>query len=210
MPPHIYFVEGNIGSGKTHFLKMIERCYHDKYQVIKEQVHWKNHNDKDGKNITTLIKEDHKKYAHTCQVMSIIGRMEMLEKIDMTKECVFIDQSIWSDRFVFSKLWYDLGMIGDIDYQLYVRYFEWFARNSVPPHTFIYFKCPVEVLLASEHNTISEDYLQHIESNYQEMFNSMRTTDSIITIESYDVNTFEDFEEMIKEIFFEEDFYYDV
>ena len=50
--PKIIFVEGNIGTGKSTFLKMIEKCYNDKYQVIYEPVDlWTNFKDSKGKNI---------------------------------------------------------------------------------------------------------------------------------------------------------------
>ena len=50
--PKVYFIEGNIGTGKTTFCKQIENLNLDEVQVIYEPVdEWMQTIDKDGKNI---------------------------------------------------------------------------------------------------------------------------------------------------------------
>ena len=67
--PIVYFVEGNIGTGKSTFLKMIEKCYPDDCQVIYEPLDtWTSFKDKEGVNILGHFYKDPKRYAYTFQI----------------------------------------------------------------------------------------------------------------------------------------------
>ena len=123
--PHIFFVEGNIGTGKSTFLSMIEKFYPDRCQVIYEPLDiWIDFKDNSGKNILAYFYEDPKRYAYTFQSIAFISRISKLKEIDNTKEFIFIERSIWADKNVFAKNCFETGCLNDIEYMLYNKWFD--------------------------------------------------------------------------------------
>lgn len=98
MTPKLIFVEGNIGTGKTTFLKNISSDYY-KIQVLFEPVdEWI----KSG--MLGKFYENPEKYNLMFQVYCLFTRMKQYEKIDSTADYVFIERSILCDCNVFAKM----------------------------------------------------------------------------------------------------------
>lgn len=176
--PHVFFVEGNIGTGKSTFLSMIEKVYPNLIQVIYEPLDlWLEFQDKDGKNILQYFYEDSKRYAYTFQNIAFISRVEKLGEIDMTKKYVFIERSIWSDRNIFAKNCYDNGLMSEIEFTLYNKWFDWLSKNLKMDFTysFIYLQVNPEVSFErmnernrKEENKISLEYLAQISQKHDD------------------------------------------
>lgn len=176
--PKIYFVEGNIGTGKSTFLNMIESLHNEKYQVIYEPVDvWTNFKDTSGKNILQYFYEDPKRFAYTFQNTAFVSRVEKLREIDKTKEAVFIERSIWSDKNVFAKNCFESGMMSEIEYMLYLKWFEWLEENLKFEGTpeFVYLRCSPETSFErmkkrnrSEEIGVSLEYLSQIHQKHED------------------------------------------
>ena len=174
----VYFVEGNIGTGKSTFLKMIETHYPDKCQVIYEPVDtWTSFKDKEGVNILGHFYKDPKRYAYTFQNIAFISKIEKLTEIDYTKEFVFIERSIWSDKKVFAKNCFMYGLMNDIEYQVYNTWFNWIEQNAkIPPaFSFMYLRCSpetsykrVNIRGRAEESGLSLEYLTEIHERHEE------------------------------------------
>lgn len=194
--PKIIFVEGNIGTGKSTFLKMIEKCYgKDKYQVIYEPIDiWTNFKDSEGKNILQYFYDDTKRYAYTFQHIVFLSRVQSLDLIDETKEIVFIERSIYSDKNIFAKNCFEQGMISDIEFQLYQTWFDWFQKKLKDmKYEFLYLKCSPETSYSrmrtrsrNEESKISFDYILQIHNKHQEWIKeeSGKTTMIILNAEA--------------------------
>ena len=172
----IYFVEGNIGTGKSTFLSMIEKTYGDKYQVIYEPVDvWTSFKDKTGKNILQYFYEDPKRFAYTFQNTAFVSRVEKLQEIDRTKEAVFIERSIWSDKNIFAKNCFESGMMSEIEYMLYEKWFSWLEKNlTIGDYQFIYLKCSPKTSFErmkernrNEETGVSLDYITQIHNQHE-------------------------------------------
>ena len=176
--PIVYFVEGNIGTGKSTFLKMIEKCYPDDCQVIYEPVDtWTSFKDKEGVNILGHFYKDPKRYAYTFQNIAFISKIEKLTEIDYSKRFIFIERSIWSDKNVFAKNCHLSGLMNDIEYQVYHTWFNWIEKNAkIPVHfTFMYLKCSpdtsykrVNIRRRAEESGLSLEYLTEIHDRHEE------------------------------------------
>jgi deoxyadenosine/deoxycytidine kinase len=176
--PIVYFVEGNIGTGKSTFLKMIEMCYPHTCQVIYEPVDtWTSFKDKDGVNILGHFYKDPKRYAYTFQNIAFISKIEKLTEIDYSKRFIFIERSIWSDKNVFAKNCHLSGLMNDIEYQVYNTWFKWIENNAEIPSkfTFMYLKCSpetsykrVNIRGRAEESGLGLDYLTQIHDRHEE------------------------------------------
>lgn len=190
--PKVYFVEGNIGTGKSTFLKMIESLNNPKYQVIYEPVDvWTNFKDSSGKNILQYFYEDPKRFAYTFQNTAFVSRVEKLNEIDYTKDAVFIERSIWSDKNVFAKNCFESGMMSEIEYMLYTKWFKWLEANLQlkSNYEFVYLRCSPETSYQrmknrnrSEETGVSLQYLTQIHEKHEEWLKTAVGDKNITTI----------------------------
>ena len=182
----IYFVEGNIGTGKSTFLSLIEKT-HPECQVIYEPVDiWTSLKDESGCNILQHFYADQKRYAYSFQSLAFISRLEKLNEITPGKD-VFIERSIWSDSNVFAKNCYMQGTLVDIEYKLYKRWFSWaetLVNKQVPDFKHIYLRCSPEtsfgrinVRCRKEETGIPIEYISQIHDRHEEWLHD--NTDTI-------------------------------
>lgn len=189
----IFFVEGNIGTGKSTFLSQIEKRF-PQYQVIYEPLDtWTGMVDSSGSNILEYFYKDMERYAYTFQNLAFISRVEMLSTIDKSKECVFIERSVWSDSNVFAKNCYENGTLSEIEYLLYKRWFKWATKNIVLPgtHKFIYLRCPANVSMErttmrgrKEEQSITLSYSEQIHKQHEEWLASEEMKDKVIDVDA--------------------------
>jgi len=98
MTPKIIFVEGNIGTGKTTFLKNLTSKKY-KIQKLYEPVdEWIN------SGMLGKFYEDPDKYNLMFQTYCLFTRLKQYEKIDNTVDYVFIERSIYCDCNVFANM----------------------------------------------------------------------------------------------------------
>jgi len=138
----IISIEGNIGSGKSTLLKVLEEKYKDEKQIIflKEPVdEWETI--KDDKGITMLEKfySDQEKYSFPFQMMAFISRLSILKKVikENTNAIIISERSLFTDRYVFAKMLYNQNKIEDVNYQIYLKWFDEFAEEF-PVNNVIY------------------------------------------------------------------------
>ena len=71
------FIEGNVGSGKSTFLKLLEK---NGYKIILEPVdEWTQLKNKDDKNLLENFYADQERYAYTFQSIAFRTRIKNLK-----------------------------------------------------------------------------------------------------------------------------------
>ncbi len=181
--PYVFFIEGNIGTGKSTFLKMIENMKDNRYQVIYEPVDtWTSFTDSSGKNILQYFYDDPKRFAYTFQNTAFISRVEKLKEIDESKKAVFIERSIWSDKHIFAKNCFESGTMSEIEYKLYLKWFTWLEENVgfKYNHEFVYLQCLPELSFErmqtrsrEEESGVTLDYLSQIYTKHEQWFKDL-------------------------------------
>lgn len=177
---HIFAIEGNIGSGKTTFLRQIENLQGDNIQVIYEPVDtWVSSVDSNGKNILDYFYSDMKKFAAIFQTYALATRMKTLDQIDPTKKYIFIERSIFSDKFVFAQNCLNEGLMNEIEMNVYeaMRSYLWDRFNQTITH--VYLKTDVETCFnrihqkrkREEESNISKEYLQKLHNLHEAWLN---------------------------------------
>ena len=127
MNPLIIFVEGNIGSGKSTFLNQI-KDHIPNVQCIQEPLDkWTKLRDRSGKNILQYFYDDMKKYTYPFQSFAFLSRVMLLDKIDKTKQIVFIERSVFSDKNIFAKNCLENGNISQLEYDIYSKWNQWLS-----------------------------------------------------------------------------------
>jgi deoxyguanosine kinase len=175
----IISIEGNIGSGKSTLIKMLKDLNNKQIVFLPEPVdEWNNIVDSNGTNILTKYYSDQKRYAFSFQMMAYITRLKQL------MECVYDDDTIiiterclYTDREIFAKMLYDSGLIEDIEYSIYLRWFDFFIKN-VQINKFIYLRVEPSISFERilqrnrEGEIIPIEYLQNCHDYHETWLNN--------------------------------------
>ena len=151
-------IEGNIGSGKSTLLENLRKHYSDNTHVIflREPVDdWEKIKDTQGNTMLKKFYADQEKYSFAFQMMAYISRLKVLrdtiktitcnhfnttfenlktktdetDKQNMPQYVIITERSLYTDKHVFAKMLYDQGKIEDVCYQIYLNWFEEFAKD---------------------------------------------------------------------------------
>ena len=181
----IFFIEGNIGAGKSTFLTCISKLLN--VRPILEPCHaWQ---DVGGAgNLLQAFYEDGKRWAYTFQSYAFITRILEQEKNskqrdfskndDMTQvsEVSVFERSVYSDRYCFAKNAYELSLMTPLEWGLYTEWFEWLVQSRLQiPAGFIYLKTDPKICFErltsrgrSEEKKVSYEYLKLLHSKHEE------------------------------------------
>jgi len=146
-------IEGNIGSGKSTLLANLREHYKDNYNIIflKEPVdEWAKIKDVNGVTILEKFYADQEKYSFSFQMMAYVSRIKVLrdtlkenqekyKNLEKKDYIIITERSLYTDKMVFAKMLYDNGKIEDVNYQIYMNWFDTFS-GEFPVHKVIYVK----------------------------------------------------------------------
>ncbi|KKP28136.1 MAG: hypothetical protein UR12_C0025G0010 [candidate division TM6 bacterium GW2011_GWF2_30_66] len=136
----LLIVEGNIGAGKSTFLKIIQEnlaC-----QVVFEPHEmWQNISGK-GNLLDEFYKDKHR-WSYTFQSYAFITRTLAQKKSAKENPHLtqVLERSVFSDKYCFAKNLYESGQMSDLEWTLYQEWFNWFFEDYVQkPDGFIYLR----------------------------------------------------------------------
>lgn len=117
----IVCIDGNIASGKTTVLQEIEKRG---YKVFYEPF--------EGNPWLPLYYKDPKKYSLNTQLWFLSERFRQYKNADFSsRDIVFIERSMYTDRFIFVELIRRQGNMNDLELDTYKHHFEIY-KNPLP------------------------------------------------------------------------------
>jgi len=150
MDIEIISIEGNIGSGKSTFVKNMESYCKKKglvnifflYEPVDE---WESIKNEKGETILSCFYKDNEKYSFAFQMMAYISRYTKLRKcieniekkingqinIPYLKEKYYIvtERCLYTDKYVFAQMLHDDKKMSTIEYQIYNKWFYEFSED---------------------------------------------------------------------------------
>jgi deoxyadenosine/deoxycytidine kinase len=137
--PVIISLEGNIGAGKSTLLDALEQRLtaattpansqrSGRWLFLKEPVHiWNTIQSADGETLLSKFYADPAKYAFAFQIMAFTTRLSELQRLlrDMPADCpgIICERSLDADKHIFAKMLHADGLIEDVLFDVYSRYF---------------------------------------------------------------------------------------
>jgi deoxyadenosine/deoxycytidine kinase len=162
-------IEGNIGSGKSTVMKYLKQYFGNEKRIVflEEPVDsWMHITDKNGKNMLEKYYADTKNYAFAFQMMAYISRISQIKNIleSSSADIIVSERSVHTDKNVFAKMLYDSELLEDVEYKIYLNWFNEFIKD-IPQSYAFYIKTDPEVAFervqkrARPGETCSLDYL---------------------------------------------------
>lgn len=191
----IISIEGNIGSGKSTFVKALQ-TYFNKTDEINKKIYflqepvniWETIKNNDGENIIECFYKNQDKYAFSFQMMAYISRLSLLRKaVREGYDYIFTERCVNTDRNVFAKMLYDSGKIEKINFEIYTKWFDEFIEEFNNFH-YIYIKTDPEKALerinkrARPGETIPLEYLKECDKYHNNWLETIEST-NIITLD---------------------------
>jgi len=146
--PTLITIEGNIGSGKSTLLSTIrETAEFSDIILLKEPVdEWQNIKDEHGVSILELFYADPKTHSFPFQMMAYISRLVILKEAVQKNPhgIIIMERCLHTDKHVFAKMLHDTGQMTDVNYAIYLKWFDTFSKDF-PINKIIYVKTTPEM-----------------------------------------------------------------
>ena len=113
-----FIVEGNIGAGKSTFLRLVQERL--PVQIVYEpHTKWQKVDDKE--NLLDKFYQDTTRWAYTFQSYAFVTRVvEQQRKARENKHGVqVLERSVYSDRYCFAKNCFEMGTLSKLEWTLY-------------------------------------------------------------------------------------------
>jgi len=145
----IISIEGNIGSGKSTILKYLKEYFKNTENIIflQEPIDiWETIKDENGQTILSKFYENQEKYSFAFQMMAYISRLSILRNTikENPTAIIITERCLNTDRYVFAKMLYDSKKIEEIEYQIYLKWFDEFL-DTIQNSKMIYMKTNPEI-----------------------------------------------------------------
>lgn len=194
--PTIVFIEANIGGGKTTFVRKMIEMGLSGVEVLEEPVNdWILTKDSNEINILQHYYSDQKKYSFAFQMNSFISRCEkLMTAMELPHvNTVIMERSVFSDYYCFAQNCYESGLMTEIEYIIYRKWFHWLTKSfSIKCNKFIYIRTSaeecyhrIEKRARKEEDKIPLDYLKALHSKHEEWLLTELDKSNILVLDGH-------------------------
>lgn len=132
--PIIISLDGNIGAGKSTLLDAISKKI-SYISVVPEPVgDWLNMKNEKGESLLSLFYKDTSRWCYTFQNCALLTRLmethRIIKQWDGIRPIILTERSIMTDRYVFADMLHRQGKMDDLEWELYLKWFDYFAKDA--------------------------------------------------------------------------------
>lgn len=177
----LYLVEGNIGTGKSTFLKLIQETMPQAQVVFESVDYWQQQ--EDGASILHNFYSDPVRWAYTMETLALKMRVQQHIAHQDATHPVFIERSIYSGYHCFAMNSYKQGFLSPVEWNIYKQWFEFATHNQCKkPDGIIYLQADAHMSHARtlQRNRNAEQgipltYLEQIHETHEQFLISKET-----------------------------------
>jgi len=139
----MYILEGNIGAGKSTFLKVLQAHCADVLTAYEPLNEWYRH--VEGQSLLTNFYADPQRWAYAMETFAMFCRVQEHTKdqraLELDPQARIIERSIYSGHYCFALNSYQNGFMTSLEWSMYNEWFNFLIPgNCKPPHGFIYLR----------------------------------------------------------------------
>lgn len=173
----MYILEGNMGAGKSTFLRLLAEQLPALKAITEPVTNWQG--SMYGQSILTNFYENTERWAYTFEALTMMCRVQdHLSEQENLDELKVIERSIYSGFYCFAQNSYVQGFMNDLEWAIYQQWFSMMIPNKCkPPRGFIYLRvCPdisyERIKKRNRHaeKTMSRSYLKQIHQRHEQVF----------------------------------------
>jgi len=203
-----FVVDGNIGAGKSTFLRMLQQQL-DVHVVYEPCDKWQKV--VGDENLLENFYRDTPRWAYTFQSYAFITRvLEQEQHAYANAQPIHVlERSVFSDRYCFAKNCHEMGLMSTLEWKLYQEWFNWLVDNYVQkPDGFIYLRVDPKVCHErlvkrnrQEETGVAYDYLKKLHDKHEDwLVNKIDVAPYIQNTPVLTLNCNEDFEHNSEEL----------
>ncbi|MBN1549366.1 deoxynucleoside kinase [Candidatus Babeliales bacterium] len=166
-------VEGNIGAGKTTFLRMLSEALQDVSFLPEPVESWQNVN---GYNLLQELYTDSNRWAYSFQTYAFLTHIKNQEHAtDQDAPVALLERSIYSCYFCFARNFKETNQLNPLEWELCNELFKKHVADAPKPDGFIYLKTSPEICFTrlkmrnrSEEAGVPLEYLEKLSFNHDD------------------------------------------
>jgi deoxyadenosine/deoxycytidine kinase len=171
----MYIVEGNIGAGKSTFLKVMSQLLPQAKVELEPLASWDSR-EHGGSLLENFIQDSHR-WSYTMETFAMMCRVrEHVYHQERNEPQLLLERSIYSGHYVFSLNGYRQGFMTHQEWIIYLHYFNYLIPTMCrAPRGFIYLKTDPEIAFAriqkrarESEKMITQEYLQQLHDRHEE------------------------------------------
>ena len=171
----MYILEGNIGVGKSTFLRLLSEHLPQINVVQEPKENWTTQ--ASGQSLLESFYQNPQRWAYTIETLAMVSRIrEQVNAAKKNSPTVLFERSVYSGHYCFAKNGYTHGFLSDIEWEIYSKWVDLLVhQQKYRPQGFVYLQaqpdtCHGRVL---KRNRVSEksmslEYIKQIHHWHEE------------------------------------------
>ncbi len=140
----MYILEGNIGAGKSTFLRLVKQQLSDISIALEPMDNWQKQ--VYGQSLLTNFYQKPKRWAYTLETLTMMSRiMGHLAEQKHANATRIMERSIYSGYYCFAHNSYAQGFMTGLEWHMYQEWFNVLVKKCKNPRGFIYLRVTPEV-----------------------------------------------------------------
>lgn len=170
----MFIVEGNIGAGKSTFLKLMQQFLPHITTALEPIALWDTPDQ--GNSLLERFIQEPQRWAYTMETFTMMCRVREHLHYQSSNPSILAERSIYSGHYVFSLNGYRQGFMTEQEWQMYLLYFDYLIPAwCKPPRGFIYLRTSPEIAHAriqkrsrASESGIPLDYLRQVHEQHEQ------------------------------------------
>ncbi|MBP6870260.1 deoxynucleoside kinase [Candidatus Babeliales bacterium] len=135
----MFIVEGNIGTGKTTFLKTLQQSLSQAIVTLEAVEYWQN--ESNGQSILQNFYESPHRWGYTMETIALKIRIQEHIKQQQSLLPNIVERSIYSGYHCFAHNSFEQGYLNNLEWNVYNAWFNFLtSQHCLPPAGFIYLR----------------------------------------------------------------------
>lgn len=183
----MFIVEGNIGTGKSTFLKALQQSLPHVSVQLEAVDYWQS--ESNGQSILQNFYESPHRWAYSMETIALKTRIQ--EHIGNQASLIpnIVERSIYSGYHCFARNSFEQGFLNQLEWNIYQAWFNFLtSKQCLPPTGFIYLQADPQISYnrtvkrkRSAEDSIPFDYLQQIHDKHEDfLVNKLHVHPSIL------------------------------